>query len=547
MAGTSRFSEQDKNPIINKIKPTEMDKTININIAGSMFSIDEEAYKILRDYLQALDLRFRNVKGGAETIEDIESRIAELFLSMKANAGVISRENVESMISVIGKPEDFDSSDQNTEYEETSYQGSKKRLYRNPDDTIIAGVCGGIGAYLNTDPVLIRILFVFFTAFFAAGFFLYIILWIALPPADRDSRKREMYGSEYARIMAMQRETAGSGSNRTRYNNGYYQTSRLGNAINEVFRALGRVLYVIMRVFLIFIGAVLLLTGFMTLLTFILIFVAKMPGAFSSDAMDFNIIYLPDFLNYMVSPQVYPWIMILAVIAVILPVAAMIYWGIKMIFWFKANDGILSLTLLVVWVLSLTTLAILFFNEGVSFAENSRSSVSIPIESKTDTCYVLTDKRVSDLINEKTLPFCTEDYSVLINDESKELYITPHLDIRDADGETPALTVRKESYGSSEITAFKKTDEILYNYKIQGDSVVLDDYFKIPAGRKWAADNVRLTLNLKTGTFVKIDPGTERLLDINRHCDDDNNWFPLEKRDGLSTWIVTEEGLSPVR
>ena len=65
MAGTSRFSEQDKNPIINKIKPTEMDKTININIAGSMFSIDEEAYKILRDYLQALDLRFRNVKGGA--------------------------------------------------------------------------------------------------------------------------------------------------------------------------------------------------------------------------------------------------------------------------------------------------------------------------------------------------------------------------------------------------------------------------------------------------------------------------------------------------
>ena len=76
---------------------------------------------------------------------------------------------------------------------------------------------------------------------------------------------------------------------------------------------------------------------------------------------------------------------------------------------------------------------------------------------------------------------------------------------------------------------------------------MLDDYFKIPAGRKWAADNVRLTLNLKTGTFVKIDHGAEHLLDINWYCDDDNNWFPLEKRDGLSTWIVTEEGLSPVR
>ncbi len=94
-----------------------MDKTININLGGTLFQIDEEAYRILRDYLQAIDLKFRNVPGGNETIEDIESRIAEIFQSQKGNAGVITRENVEAMISIIGKPEDFDQ----TENEEPAY------------------------------------------------------------------------------------------------------------------------------------------------------------------------------------------------------------------------------------------------------------------------------------------------------------------------------------------------------------------------------------------------------------------------------------------
>ena len=75
-----------------------MDKTININIAGTLFQIDEEAFRILRDYLQAINNRFRNVQGGNETIEDIESRIAEIFQSQKGLAGVITKENVEAMI-----------------------------------------------------------------------------------------------------------------------------------------------------------------------------------------------------------------------------------------------------------------------------------------------------------------------------------------------------------------------------------------------------------------------------------------------------------------
>src|SRR4030042_1694440 len=115
-----------------------MEKTINIDLGGTLFQIDEEAYRILRDYLQAINLKFKNVPGGNETIDDIESRIAEIFQSQKFTAGVINKENVEAMISIIGKPEDFDQSE-NTEpvHGYTSYQ--RRKMYRNPDDKIIGG------------------------------------------------------------------------------------------------------------------------------------------------------------------------------------------------------------------------------------------------------------------------------------------------------------------------------------------------------------------------------------------------------------------------
>src|SRR5450759_1833394 len=91
-----------------------MDKTININIAGNLFQIDDEAFRLLRDYLQAINTRFSKVQGGHETIEDIEARIAEIFQSQKGLAGVITKENVEAMISILGKPEDFDHSEPET-------------------------------------------------------------------------------------------------------------------------------------------------------------------------------------------------------------------------------------------------------------------------------------------------------------------------------------------------------------------------------------------------------------------------------------------------
>src|SRR5512133_3435316 len=211
-----------------------MDKTININLGGSLFQVDEEAFTVLRDYIQAINNRFRNVPGGPETIEDIESRIAEIFRSQKGMAGIITKQNVESMISTIGKPEDFDagvSSDSSSAEKKLN-----RRLYRNPDDMVISGVCGGLGTYLNTDPVIFRILFVLFALFGGAGILIYGVLWIAVPSANSEQFKREMYGNTYYTYRNPD-GTVSSVTNRSGINNG----------LNEVINAIGKVFFIIFR------------------------------------------------------------------------------------------------------------------------------------------------------------------------------------------------------------------------------------------------------------------------------------------------------------
>jgi phage shock protein C len=58
-----------------------------------------------------------------------------------------------------------------------------KRLMRSRDDRVIAGVCGGLGEYLGVDAVLIRIAALILLFAGGAGFFLYVIGWIAMPEA----------------------------------------------------------------------------------------------------------------------------------------------------------------------------------------------------------------------------------------------------------------------------------------------------------------------------------------------------------------------------
>jgi phage shock protein PspC (stress-responsive transcriptional regulator) len=520
-----------------------MDKTININLGGILFQIDEEAFRILRDYLQAINNRFGNVQGKNETIEDIELRIAEIFQSQKGLAGVITMENVEAMISIIGKPEDFDHGEPETAAPE--YTSQKKRMHRNPDDSIVSGVCGGIGAYLDTDPVLFRILFVI-SAMFGIGLFIYAALWIALPVARTDAQKREMHGGSYHENVYQNRQfKSNQADGATHYNTVYKSESRVGNAINEIFRAIGRVFYTILRIFLIMIGVVLVLTGFLSLLCFVMVVVFKFPGVYSIDSSGINLINFTDFLNYIVSPSAVPWITFLMSIVFILPMIAIIYWGVKMIFLFRARDGVVSLVAFVVWVMAISALTLIGLNEGVSFAHSAATSAEIVLPATPDTLYVVTDNKIADLKYEKDFKLPHEEYSVYINDEKKELYIRSYLAVDKSENKSTTIEARKYAAGRTETEASKKIEGLLFNYRIKGDTLHLDEYFTNPAGRKWSADNVGINLYIPTGTVLKFE-NNPRILLHSSFRNESNEYLESSWESGNSLWVMTNSGLEQV-
>ena len=165
-----------------------MNKTININIAGTVFNVDEDAYDLLNKYLESIKLYFSKIDKDGEIISDIESRIAENFLSKLSNKNnSISLSDVKNIIKIMGTLDDFKEiyDDENKEEETFSSNGKdSKKLCRNVNDKVIAGVASGISNYFQVDPIIIRIIFL--ASLFAGGFgfFAYIICWIGIPVKD---------------------------------------------------------------------------------------------------------------------------------------------------------------------------------------------------------------------------------------------------------------------------------------------------------------------------------------------------------------------------
>lgn len=505
-----------------------MDKTININLSGTLFQIDEAAFGKLKDYLQSINNKFKNTPGGNETIEDIESRIAELFLSMKGTAGIISSENVDEMIKLIGKPEDFDQPGTENETHGPSYghPGPRSKMFRNPDNKIISGVCGGIGAYINSDPLWIRILFVVFSFFFGIGVFVYLALWLVIPSADSAAQKKEMYGGQHNWAMPQEWDQ--------------HPGSRPGHALNEIFNALGKVFYIIVRVFLIIFGTSVVLTGFLALLAFIMVFVFKYPGSFSTDVHGFNIAYVPDFINYIVSPAGAPWIRALIIAVVTLPLLALIYGGIRLIFWFRARDGFVWLTGFVLWVLCAAALAIVLFNEGASYGKHESSVSQEYLKLPSDTIYIEAWKKLSDIHtgNEISLPDKGGNgYNIFISEEKKEINIKTHLELLSVKDNSASIEITRRSSGRNSMAAIENARRLIYNYRLSADTLYLDEFFSIPPAGKWSLDFVNLNVYIPKGTIVHINEDIAETILKSGYNED----FSYRSKNNF--WIMTEHGL----
>lgn len=200
-----------------------MKKTTNINLAGYPFIIDEDAYNLLRDYLDTIRYAFETTEDTEDLAADIETRIAEILIE-KENGGVriVSAEEISSIISRIGKPSDFieieETVSSNNPHEkiheeenvsvrltpppvEPSFSENlftgKKKLFRDTQNAMLGGVCSGLAVYLNLDPTIVRLITVallFLSASVVA--IVYIILWIVVPAANTPLQRMQMRGED---------------------------------------------------------------------------------------------------------------------------------------------------------------------------------------------------------------------------------------------------------------------------------------------------------------------------------------------------------------
>ncbi len=168
--------------------------TVSINLGGYSFNIDEDAYTELKRYLKNLELHFAEEESSSEILSDIESRMAELFRGkLTAYKHVITIDDVNQVISVLGTPEDISDNEKRSAGDKFSTPGYN-RMYRDPDRRIIGGVCSGMGAYWNVEPWLVRVIFLILAMVGGLGILIYLILYIVLPEAKTTAQKIEMKG-----------------------------------------------------------------------------------------------------------------------------------------------------------------------------------------------------------------------------------------------------------------------------------------------------------------------------------------------------------------
>lgn len=316
-----------------------MKKTQQVNIGGYAFSIDDESYKIIDQYLDSLKRYYSAIAEGKEILEDIEERLGELLSERCGADGVISTADANYAIGVLGSPNAIEGNDANAQSAKRS--ATRKRLYRNPEGKIIGGVCSGIATYLNWDVSLIRLIvtllaigmLVWGEAIFLIPL-LYVVCWIAMPNADTVQKQCELRGEEISAAGIGQQYAYAKPSDQT-----------------PAGRTAGRVLGVILGIFLFMTGLSCLAGGaFMFSLPSLATLIPDVADAWEEVATEIGIENLR-------SLGLSTWIV--AAVAYAIPCILAIYYGILLTFNLKSPKWRPGMILLIIWAIAVIALCVL--------------------------------------------------------------------------------------------------------------------------------------------------------------------------------------------
>ena len=181
-----------------------MKKTINVAIGGCSFTIDEDAYNTLNDYLERFKSALESTSTSTEVLDELEVRIADMLKGKLGGRQVVDLAMTQEVIGQLGYPQGYREADDQTarqeppqneyHYSGTDGENPVRKLFRDPDGKRIAGVCSGIALFLGVDVTLIRVIFLVALICGSAGFWIYLVIWIAAPEARTAAEKCELRG-----------------------------------------------------------------------------------------------------------------------------------------------------------------------------------------------------------------------------------------------------------------------------------------------------------------------------------------------------------------
>ncbi len=491
-----------------------MKKTFTINIGGTIFHIDEDAFEKLNSYLKLLRSHFSNTQGREEILSDIENRIAELLGEKLGDSKeVITIEDVEDIISILGEPNDFedDTAEERTESQETLR--GPKRLYRDPDNQIIGGVCSGLGAYFRIDPLWFRVIFIFSLLVWGSGVLLYLILWIAVPKAKTTSERLEMKGEkvtvdnieksireELEQIRVKINDLANQAKG------GYKKkVSAQGNIFEDIAQGIVSVLKVAFRVIVIIIGLGLLLAGLFMLMSFFAVYFGY-EGIFIDNHHE--LIQMPFrtlFYLFMPHETSFGFFNIGLILFIGVPLVMLIYNATRMIFRFE-RVKYAGLTAFNIWLVGAIIVAIFSFRALKHFRYEEMVKNEISINQPTgDTLYLT----LKEWMPENSMD--ADEVMILANDielaivEGKKYIGEVDISLKKSPDDDFHAVLSTKAWGRSVYAAKANASAVHYNLH-SGDSLIeFSSYYILPDTIPWAKHEVEIQILVPEGKEVKLD------------------------------------------
>lgn len=471
-----------------------MNKTVNINLGGLFFHIDEDAYQKLTRYFEAIKRSLSKSGGQDEIMNDIELRISEIFSENKKNdKEVISLKDVDAMIAIMGQPEDYKIEEEETEQAQSNYQATKKtkKLYRDIDKNFLGGVAAGLGHYFKIDAIWIRLLFVLFILA-GVGFpiFLYILLWILIPKAITTSEKLEMTGEE-VNLSNIEKKARADYENNPEKKN----IDKIGDTIAEIFRTIFNFIAKIIGLFVVLFSSI-------TLISLVI-------GLFAFGSITFSNTPLQGYYDAVIISEFPIWtISILTFLAIGIPAFFLLILGLKILIpTMRSIGSIAKYVLLSLWIIAIAILVFFGVKQATEEARDGKiiekTILSISPTDTLEIAFVSNDFYKSDSF--------TNNFELTEDESGKEIIYSNNIDfeVLPTTETQPYLTIERKAVGKSISLARKRAENIKYSFKFEGNKLILDDFFITDLKNKYRQQQVDIYLYLPKGIYFKPDASVQ--------------------------------------